>query len=40
MGGGPEFLAQFNAAERLFVGSATKTFVLCEALRQPIPRTS
>ena len=32
--GKPEFLAALNAADRLFVGSAFKSFVLCEALRQ------
>lgn len=30
----PEFLAKHNSAQKLFVGSAIKTFVLCEALRQ------
>lgn len=34
MAGGAEFLAQLNAPARLFVASAIKTFVLCEALRQ------
>ncbi len=32
--GKAEFLAQFNSDEMLFVASAIKTFVLCEALRQ------
>jgi beta-lactamase class A len=32
--GKPEFLAHFNSDKRLFVASADKTFVLCEALRQ------
>jgi beta-lactamase class A len=29
-----ELLIEFNASERLFVGSAIKAFVLCERLRQ------
>ena len=33
-GGRPGLAAEFNASTRLFVGSAIKTFVLCEALRQ------
>lgn len=32
--GKPEFLAQINSDKMLFVASAIKTFVLCEALRQ------
>jgi beta-lactamase class A len=32
--GKPEFLAHFNSDKRLFVASADKTFLLCEALRQ------
>jgi beta-lactamase class A len=32
--GKPEFLVESNAAKMLFVGSAFKTFVLCETLRQ------
>src|ERR1035438_1184099 len=32
--GKPEFLVESNAARVLFVGSAFKSFVLCEALRQ------
>jgi len=32
--GKPEFLVQMNSAKQLFVGSAFKSFVLCEALRQ------
>jgi len=32
--GRPGLRVEFNAARRLFVGSAIKTFVLCEALRQ------
>jgi beta-lactamase class A len=32
--GKPDFLAQFNSNKRLFVASADKTYVLCEALRQ------
>jgi beta-lactamase class A len=31
---GPKFQAQLNSDRRLFVASAIKTFVLCEALRQ------
>jgi beta-lactamase class A len=34
MNGKPEFLVESNAAKRMFVGSAIKTFILCEALRQ------
>jgi beta-lactamase class A len=30
----PEFLVESNSSKRMFVGSAIKTFVLCEALRQ------
>src|ERR1700712_37932 len=30
----PQFLVQSNSGKRLFVASAIKTFVLCEALRQ------
>jgi beta-lactamase class A len=30
----PEFLVESNASKVMFVGSAIKTFVLCEALRQ------
>jgi beta-lactamase class A len=33
-GGKPKFQAQFNSDRMLFVASAIKTFVLCEALRQ------
>lgn len=33
-GGRPGLAAEFNASTRLFVGSAIKTLVLCEALRQ------
>lgn len=33
-GGLPGLAVEFNASKRLFVGSAIKTFVLCEALRQ------
>ena len=33
-GGKPEFVAQLNAGKKLFVASADKTYVLCEALRQ------
>src|SRR3984957_14717390 len=33
-GGKPEFLAESNPAKQLFVGSAIKTFILCESLRQ------
>jgi beta-lactamase class A len=32
--GRPGLAVEFNASKRLFVGSAFKTFVLCEALRQ------
>ncbi len=32
--GKPEFLVESNASKQMFVGSAIKTFVLCEALRQ------
>jgi beta-lactamase class A len=32
--GGRELLSESNASERMFVGSAIKTFALCEALRQ------
>jgi beta-lactamase class A len=32
--GKPEFLVESNAAKPMFVGSAIKTFILCEALRQ------
>ncbi|MDQ6869096.1 MAG: hypothetical protein M3178_12120 [Pseudomonadota bacterium] len=32
--GKPEFLAASNASTMLFVASAIKTFILCEALRQ------
>jgi beta-lactamase class A len=32
--GKPEFLVESNAAKTVFVGSAIKTFILCEALRQ------
>ena len=32
--GKPEFVAQLNSGQRLFVASADKTFALCEALRQ------
>lgn len=32
--GKPDFLAKSNASAKLFIGSAFKTFVLCEALRQ------
>jgi beta-lactamase class A len=32
--GKPEFLVESNSAKQIFVGSAIKTFVLCEALRQ------
>jgi beta-lactamase class A len=32
--GKPEFLVELNAEKMLFVGSAFKTFVLCETLRQ------
>ncbi len=30
----PEFLVETNASKQMFVGSAIKTFILCEALRQ------
>jgi beta-lactamase class A len=30
----PEFLVESNSSKQMFVGSAIKTFVLCEALRQ------
>jgi hypothetical protein len=33
--GKPEFLVGSNAAKVLFVGSAFKSFVLCEALTRP-----
>jgi beta-lactamase class A len=32
--GKPEFLVESNASKPMFVGSAIKTFILCEALRQ------
>ena len=32
--GKPEFLVESNSSKQMFVGSAIKTFVLCEALRQ------
>jgi beta-lactamase class A len=32
--GKPEFLVESNPAKKMFVGSAIKTFILCEALRQ------
>jgi beta-lactamase class A len=32
--GKPEFLVESNSSKMMFVGSAIKTFVLCEALRQ------
>ena len=32
--GKPEFLLKSNSSKMLFVGSAIKTFILCEALRQ------
>jgi beta-lactamase class A len=32
--GKPEFLVESNASKQMFVGSAIKTFILCEALRQ------
>jgi beta-lactamase class A len=32
--GKPEFLVESNALKMMFVGSAIKTFILCEALRQ------
>src|SRR4051794_27518081 len=31
---GRELLIEYNASERLFIGSAMKAFVLCERLRQ------
>jgi beta-lactamase class A len=34
MNGKPEFLVELNSAKTMFVGSAIKTFILCEALRQ------
>lgn len=34
MKGKPRFIAQLNSSRTLFVASAIKTFVLCEALRQ------
>jgi beta-lactamase class A len=33
-GGKPEFVAQLNSGKKLFVASADKTYLLCEALRQ------
>jgi beta-lactamase class A len=33
-GGQPAFVARLNSNQRLFVASANKTYVLCEALRQ------
>jgi beta-lactamase class A len=30
----PEFLVESNASKKIFVGSAIKTFILCESLRQ------
>ena len=33
--GRPEFPVESDSSKQLFVGSAFKTFVLCEALRQP-----
>jgi beta-lactamase class A len=33
-GGKPEFVAELNAGEKLFVASADKTFALCQALKQ------
>jgi beta-lactamase class A len=30
----PEFLVESNASKQMFVGSAIKTFILCESLRQ------
>lgn len=33
-GDGRELLIEYNASERLFIGSAMKAFVLCERLRQ------
>jgi beta-lactamase class A len=32
--GKPEFLVESNALKKMFVGSAIKTFILCESLRQ------
>jgi beta-lactamase class A len=32
--GKPEFLVESNASKMMFVGSAIKTFILCESLRQ------
>ncbi len=32
--GKPEFLVETNASKQMFAGSAIKTFILCEALRQ------
>ena len=32
--GKPEYLVESNSSKMMFVGSAIKTFVLCEALRQ------
>jgi beta-lactamase class A len=32
--GKPEFLVESNASKQMFVGSAIKTFILCETLRQ------
>lgn len=32
--GKPEFLVESNPSKQMFVGSAVKTFILCEALRQ------
>lgn len=32
--GKPEFLVESNASKQVFVGSAIKTFILCESLRQ------
>src|SRR3984957_12268616 len=32
--GKPEFLVESNSSKQMFVGSAIKTFILCEALRQ------
>ena len=32
--GKPEFLVESNSSKTMFVGSAIKTFILCEALRQ------
>lgn len=32
--GKPEFLIESNASKQMFVGSAIKTFILCESLRQ------